>query len=239
MAEAHAQWTNIAASGAFESPRQFMNFVGLDQPPVEPGINDNVGKNRGQLVYCINMVLGAVSRCAWPDDPERAQRGGFVIGSTESGNPICRNPATTHVVPLLQHILSQMRVFNQLWSPDAQSALSPGYQHALDMLDVEKTNLLGLVGYISHSPEAIDHPTKPQSPLERMQHFLTAIHDACYHVLGAASISLGRDLYQLPGLGPAIVGSLLANLEVSSDNVNFFLESFWFFINFRKFQIID
>lgn len=68
--------------------------------------------------------MAVVKRCMWPDDPDRAARGGFVVGTTESGNPICRNPAAPHIVPLLPNLLILIRVFNALWTPEALVLLS-------------------------------------------------------------------------------------------------------------------
>ncbi|KAI4464065.1 exportin 1/5 [Holotrichia oblita] len=167
------------------------------------------GANRSNLVYCVNLLLGAVKRCAWPDDPERATRGGFVVALTESGNPVCRNPAAPHVVPLLPHILSLIRIFNELFTPESQVVLHESYKGCLNMLEVEKANLLGLVGQAADSSET----NSTHVPMERMQRFLTGIHESCYHMMGAVGPSLGRDLYSLPDLGPAIVNSILACLQ--------------------------
>lgn len=210
--EANVHWQNIAAGEVLKSVANFMSFMGLDKPSVPQGMEDNCGNNRSHIVLCVNLLLGIVKRCAWPDDPERAGRGGFVVGLTESGNPVCRNPATPHVVPLLPHLLDLMRIFNELYSPEAQARFSEAFAGCTAMLDVERTNLLGLVG----APVNTDmEATGTQSPLERMQRCLTYLHEACYHMIGAAGPSLGRDLYQLPGLGNAVVGSVLSSLHVS------------------------
>lgn len=82
------------------------------------------GQNRSQILLYVNMFLAVVKRCSWPEDPDRAARGGFVISHTETGNPICRNPAAPHIVPLIPHFMALLKVFNGLWTPDALSALS-------------------------------------------------------------------------------------------------------------------
>lgn len=214
MMEASVHWQNIAASRALKDMTQFMSFMGLDKPPLPPGMEDSCGPNRSHIVLCVNLLLGVVKRCAWPDDPERAGRGGFVVGLTESGNPVCRNPATPHVVPLLPHLLDLMRIFNELYSSEAQARFSEGYAGCMAMLDVERTNLMGLVG----APVNTDvEQSGAQTPQERMQRCLTYLHESCYHMLGAAGPSLGRDLYQLAGLGNAIVESVLSSLHVIPD----------------------
>lgn len=156
--------------------------------------------------------MGTIKRCSWPEDPERATRGGFVVALTESGNPVCRNPAAPHVVPLLPDILSLIRIFNELFTCEAQSLIHESYKGCLGMLETEKSNLLGLIG---HSVGDIGELQTVQSPLERMQRFLFGLHESCYHMIGSMGPSLGRDLYTLPDIGLAIINSVLACLQVS------------------------
>lgn len=89
--------------------------------------------------------------------------------------------------------------------------LFQGYRNAHAMLDVDRHNLLGIV--IPADPLDIHKP--PQTPLNRMQHFLTDVHDTCYHTLGNAFPSLSRDLYRLPHLAESLIITVLSNLEVS------------------------
>lgn len=212
MKDANTQWVAIANAGAFKGASEFMNFVGLSK---EANANEIRGQNRSSLVFCVNLLLGAVKRCAWPDDPERATRGGFVVALTESGNPVCRNPAAPHVIPLLPHVLSLIRIFNELFTMESQSLFNETYKGCLAMPEVEKANLLGLVGHASDNGE----PQVLHSSLERMQRFLTGLHESCYHMIGSVGPSLGRDLYSLPDLGPAVVNSVLVCLQVSRYNI--------------------
>jgi exportin-5 len=177
----------------------------------------------------ITFTPGVIKRCSWPDDPDRASRGGFVVGLTESGNPICRNPATTHVVPLLPHVLSLLRVMNDLWTREAVSMVSEGYKPTYAMLESEKKNLLGI------SPVLVDpmDPVQktPLTTVDRMQQFLFTIFDHSYHLMGAAGPSLGRDLYGLPGIADALISSAFSGLENVPDFrlrpiIRVFLKSF-------------
>lgn len=213
MREANVKWLEIANIGAFKGAVEFMAFVGLNKPAAVPNTDDPCGQNRSNLVFCVNLLLGAVKRCNWPDDPERATRGGFVVALTESGNPVCRNPSAPHVVPLLPHILSLIKIFNELFTPDAQAILDDSYKSCLGMLEVERANLLGITGHSSDSNEIQNN----QTPAERMQIFLQGLHESCYHLMGSVGPSLGRDLYTLPDLGPAIVNSVLACLQFIPD----------------------
>lgn len=56
-----------------------------------------------------------------------------------------------------------------------------------------------------------------QQPLERMQFFLSMMHDNCYHILGNAGVSLGLQFYQHPHLTDYLVHSSLANLHLVPD----------------------
>ncbi|CAG9856617.1 unnamed protein product [Phyllotreta striolata] len=214
LRDANVQFLDIINAGAFRNATNFISFIGLDKPPVPSNTEDVCGQNRGNIMFCLNLLLGAIKRCAWPDDPERATRGGFVVSLTESGNPVCRNPAAPHVVPLLPHILNLMKIFNELFSPEAQNMIHESYKDCLGMLETERMNLLGLIGHIvgdAGDAQAV------QSPLERMQRFLSGLHETCYHMMGSLGPSLGRDLYNIPELGLAIVNSVLSFIQFIPD----------------------
>lgn len=206
--QSNTHWTSAAA--ALISAREFIRFVGIDKPPVSDALLDPNWSNRTNLMHALNTVLGVVKRCSWPDDPDRASRGGFVVGFTESGNPIYRNPATPHVVPILPKILCLARIFNDMYNPDVCCHLAEAFKHANNMLDQEKKNLMGL------PPVIIDplDPTqaKEQTTVAKVQTYISTLFDNCYHLLGSAGPSLGRDLYELPGIGTALVNSVFANL---------------------------
>ncbi|XP_053683360.1 exportin-5 [Sabethes cyaneus] len=206
-----ALWMHLAP--IIKNAHTFIDFVGLNKPPVQPGSNvpDPYNVNRGQILYALNLILGVIKRCSWPDDPDRCSRGGFVVALTESGNPICRNPATSHVVPLLPHILALMRVFNELWKPDAMAAVHEYFKSANGMQEHEKKQLLGVSSVLQ---DPLDPSVKrPPTAYERMQTFLSQTFEHCYHMMGAAGPSLGRDLYALPGIADALIGSIFASLE--------------------------
>lgn len=77
-----------------------------------------------QIISCVDVLNAVVKRCVWPDDPDRALRGGFVVARTESWNPIYRNPATPHFLPLLPGLLALLQCFNALSTPQAMALLS-------------------------------------------------------------------------------------------------------------------
>lgn len=207
--EAQVNWLTL--SPVYKSVVDFMSFIGLNKSPVENIESDPCLPNRSKVLDALNSILGVIKRCSWPDDPDRASRGGFVIGFTESGNPICRNPATKHVVPILPHVLALLRVLNELFKPEALNLLSDGYKYVHTMLEHEKKTLMGV------SPVLIDpmDPSVKKIPtaFDKMQLFLTNVFEGCYHMMGSAGPSLGRDLYQLSGIADAVINSSLACLE--------------------------
>uniref|UniRef100_A0A1B6E001 Exportin-5 C-terminal domain-containing protein n=1 Tax=Clastoptera arizonana TaxID=38151 RepID=A0A1B6E001_9HEMI len=208
-----SQWL-VISNQAFNNTQQFMAFIGLDKPPVEPSSDDINGKNRSQIMNCVHLLTAVVKRCAWPDDPDRAMRGGFVVGRTDAGHPIYRNPATPHLLPLLPGLLSLMKVFNALWTPEAMAALSEGYSNAHGLCEAELNNFFLRNNSI---PDQLDLNKPPHTPLYRMQQFLTYVHDSCYHIIGHAFPSLGRDLHELPGLANSLILTILSNIEYIPD----------------------
>lgn len=98
LREANVQFLGIVSAGALKGAAEFISFIGnlmrrhqfflfiqlfcfigLDKPPVPENTVDIYGQNRNSLVFCVNLVLGAIKRCSWPDDPERATRGNNTI----------------------------------------------------------------------------------------------------------------------------------------------------------------
>ncbi|XP_030378650.1 exportin-5 [Scaptodrosophila lebanonensis] len=211
--EKRSEW--LAFGEAFKTALDFQRFVGLDKPPVYPIENDPSLTNRSRILDALHVVLGVVKRCTWPDDPDRAQRGGFVIGCTDLGNPICRNPATKHVVPLLSHLLSLMRVLNELFRPEALAALSEGYRNIHGMLEHEKKLLMGVCA-IPADPLDTTIKSDP-TPFEKMQTFMAMVTEGCYHLMGSAGPSLGRDLYQLVGLADVIISNVFSCIDIIPD----------------------
>lgn len=209
MHEAQILW--IQLTPIFKSAADFICFIGLDKIPPDDIESDINSTNRGKIMDALYIVLGVIKRCTWPDDPDRASRGGFVIGLTESGNPICRNPATPHIIPLLPHILSLLRVLNELFQPNALQLLSDGYKNVHAMLEHEKKVLMGIPPVLT---DPMDPNIKKQpTTLEKMQQFITSIFEGCYHMMGSAGPCLGRDLYQLSGISNALINSTFASLE--------------------------
>lgn len=207
-------WQELAV--VFKSPATLIDYIGLSSKPVEShgsnGTDEIHYKNRSNLLMALNTVLGVIKRCQCPDDPDKSYRGGFIVATTETGNPITRNPAAPHVIPLLQHILALLRCLNELCNPTSIALVHDAFKGANQMLECDKKNILGVV-YVLPDPLDPAQLMKQKSPFDYMQHFLTQLFDNCYHLMGSSGSALGRDLYGLDGLATALANSIFSNLE--------------------------
>lgn len=207
-------WQELAVM--FKSPAALIDYIGLSSKPVESRGNNGTDevhyKNRSTLSMALNTVLGVIKRCQCPDDPDKSYRGGFIVATTDTGNPITRNPAAPHVVPLLQHILALLRCLNELCNPTSIALVHDAFKGANQMLECEKKNILGVV-YAMPDPMDPAQLMKHKSPFDYMQHFLTQLFENCYHLMGSSGSALGRDLYGLDGLASALINSVFSNLE--------------------------
>lgn len=208
-------WQSFAPS--LKSASEFISYVGLaSKPPVLAQLNnvddDVFFKNRQAVQFALNCVLGVIKRCQAPDDPDKAYRGGFIVATTDSGNPIPRNPAALHVIPLLQYILALLKCLNELYSPSSLALFNDSYKGANDMLENEKKVMLGAIFAV---PDPLDpvQLVKTKTPLDYMQQFLSGTFDSSYHLMGSAGNALGRDFYGLDGLATALIGSCFSNLQ--------------------------
>lgn len=207
-------WQDLAL--VFKSPAMIIEYFGLSSKPVDllasNASEDIHFTHRQTLLMALNTVLGVIKRCQCPDDPDKSYRGGFIVATTDSGNPITRNPAAPHVIPLLQHILALLRCLNELWNPSSIALIHDAFKGANQMLENDKKNILGVVYPL---PDPLDPAQlmKQKTPFDYMQQFLSALFENCYHLMGASGQSLGRDLYGLDGLASALINSTFSNLE--------------------------
>ncbi|XP_014204789.1 exportin-5 [Copidosoma floridanum] len=225
IGESSSQFINVGVE-VFKGPIELMRFIGLDRPAIDAGPNDPLVQNRSNLTFYVNTVMCIVKRCSIPDDPDRAARGGFVAAVSESGNPVYRNPATPHILPVIPPLFALLRAMNALFTPAALSVLSDGYKNAHNILESEKMFLIGLT---SNNCDSLAETES--NPLTRMQTFLSTTHDSCYHLLSSACHTIGRELYQVNGLTNALLDSVFSNLESIPDHrlrpiIRVFMKSF-------------
>ncbi len=196
------QWT--AMSLAFNSAQEYLSFIGLDKPPVEPSAEDVHGRNRSELLACTYIFLAVLKRCKASTDPFKG------------------HPAAQHMAPLLFHTLRLARVLNQLWEPEVRNLLSPGYAKAHDMVESEMSSIL-TQGGMSHPglPSSVNQLTlaqKQQTPLERVQNFVGQMHQNVFIILGLFGETLGEQFYSQPGLAVAVAGTSCSGMEHIPDH---------------------
>lgn len=184
------QWT--AMSPAFNSAKEFLSFIGLDRPP--PSIEDIHGRNRSELLATTSVFLAVLKRCRSSIDSLKG------------------HPAAQHLAPLLFDTFRLARVLHQLWEPESQTLLSPGFAKAHDLLESEVINILAQGGMSqSGMPACISQLNgqvqKQQSPVERVQNFLAQIHNNVFVLLGSFGETLGDQFYATPGLAVAVAGT--------------------------------
>ncbi|XP_012578036.1 PREDICTED: exportin-5 isoform X2 [Condylura cristata] len=187
----------------------FIAFVGADGKSCDPGLEDPCGLNRARMSFCVYSILGVVKRTCWPTDLEEAKAGGFVVGYSPSGNPIFRNPCTEQILKLLDNLLALIRTYNTLYAPEMLSKMAEPFTKTLDMLEAEKSVILGLPQPLL---ELNDYPVY-KTVLERMQRFFSTLYENCFHILGKAGPSMQQDFYTVEHLATQLLNSAFVNLN--------------------------
>lgn len=212
---------------AFANAPSLMEAVGLRHALTDSVNEEKWGTNRSNIMICVNLMMAVVKRCTWPDDPDKAARGGFVIHMTKSGNPVYRNPAAPHVVPMLPNFFALLRAMNSLWTPEALACLSEDYRLVYKMTDGERAQLVGssitasspdldLVDSACTASNGSSALSSARAPA-RMQSYISTLHDNSYHILGSMGMSFGWDLYQLPDLATNLINTVFHGLEFIPD----------------------
>ncbi|XP_061424287.1 exportin-5 [Lethenteron reissneri] len=220
-----ALWMEPDMQQALWSTDGFLAYFGLDKSIVPDGMEDIAGLHRGQLVYCMNMMCMLVKRARWPESIEEAQAGGFVVGETPSGGPVYRNACSQFVCKMLENMLTLSRTFHSFWLPEQRAKLNKDYELAFECMESEKHNLLAIPLPLT------EHHKKIRTPLERMQSFITTMHESCYIILGKVGSALGRDFYNIPNVAQLLLDSALSHLDISTEHrlralLKFFLKLF-------------
>ena len=187
----------------YASGQALMAHIGLG---VAAG-NQQVFKNRSDLAFCIQFLLAVSRRTSWPSDAETCRRGGFV-DPFKSG---WRCPGANVCLSVMRQILGLARSFSELWT----CKLSPSQAKALDMLDIERSNVLGIHSRCSSEGPAEETEVKPEvqkSDLQRVQHFVFEQFENLYHLLSQYCVNFGHEFYRQPGLAEGIVSSVLQGM---------------------------
>ncbi|XP_072031376.1 exportin-5-like isoform X2 [Amphiura filiformis] len=202
-------WTADNFKEAISCAESFVGYIGLNHVLLED--NESMGSNRVVLLFCITSITASLKRAEWPNDPKEAEAGGFISSHLANGNPIYKNPSLPHVLPLLENVLIITRTFNNMWSPEIRNAIPAENNKVYDMQEVDKNQILGIT-IASPAPEPFDVQAS-KSQAEKIQGFLVAIHDNCYHILASCCQSLGHEFYAIPGLAAQLISSVFVNLQ--------------------------
>uniref|UniRef100_A0A8C0RHK7 Exportin 5 n=1 Tax=Canis lupus familiaris TaxID=9615 RepID=A0A8C0RHK7_CANLF len=209
MAPVASIWLSEDMHRVLSDVDAFIAYVGADRQSCDPGLDDPCGLNRARMSFCVYSILGVVKRTCWPTDLEEAKAGGFVVGYTPSGNPIFRNPCTEQILKLLDNLLALIRTHNTLYAPEMLAKMAEPFTKALDMLEVEKSAILGLPQPLL---ELNDSPVY-KTVLERMQRFFCTLYENCFHILGKAGPSMQQDFYTVEHLATQLLSSAFVNLN--------------------------
>ncbi|GAB5571551.1 exportin-T isoform X1 [Prionailurus iriomotensis] len=229
MAPVASIWLSEDMHRVLSDVDAFIAYVGADRKSCDPGLEDPCGLNRARMSFCVYSILGVVKRTCWPTDLEEAKAGGFVVGYTPSGNPIFRNPCTEQILklldnllalisdegawlaPLVEHVIPDLEVgtHNTLYAPEMLAKMAEPFTKALDMLEAEKSAILGLPQPLL---ELNDSPVY-KTVLERMQRFFCTLYENCFHILGKAGPSMQQDFYTVEHLATQLLSSAFVNLN--------------------------
>uniref|UniRef100_A0A8C5K7C7 Exportin-5 n=1 Tax=Jaculus jaculus TaxID=51337 RepID=A0A8C5K7C7_JACJA len=209
MAPVVSIWLSEEMCRVLSDVDAFIAYVGADLKGCDPAVEDPCGLNRARMSFCVYSILGVMKRTSWPSDIEEAKAGGFVVGYTPSGNPIFRNPCTEQILKLLDNLLALVRTHNSLYTPEMLTKMTEPFTKALDMLEAEKSAILGLPQPLL---ELNDHPVY-KTILERMQRFFSTLYENCFHILGKAGPSMQQDFYTVEDLATQLLGSAFVNLN--------------------------
>ena len=159
------------------------------------------------------------------------------VPALENGSTIClRNPAGQVGCSVLSHVLVMAKTFNELWTPHSVSRLAPHYAKVLDMLEIEKLNVLGTASSrcSSQGPPGDDsnyHESSLQTAsdvkdkdlknqngklaggdLYKAQCFIYEQFESIYHLLAQYCVNYGHEFYRQPQLSDALLSSVLQGL---------------------------
>jgi len=199
----------------YSSVDAFLSHIGLDRPPVENGANvvDQAGQNRGQVLGLINFLLAVFRRADVPSNKAQVVSGGFQIMA--GGRTVTRNPAGGPMSSVLRNLLILGQTINKLFSPEVKTKLDPGWAKALDILEADKNNVLGLPGSrfnVMSVKTEITYQLRPSEPVTKMQNFITELFENILHLLAHFCTNIGYEFYQQPELVPGLCQSVLSNL---------------------------
>jgi len=226
----------------FRDAESLMAHIGLTCSPGIQGV-ETFQKNRANIAFCIQFLLAVSRRTSCPNDLEKCKAGGFVdplatFKGGEGGNQLIalRCPGAAPCCSVLRQIFMLVKSFCDMWA--FSSKLAPAYAKALDMLDLEKANVLGVSSRsssegpqsngssedqsgaengIQTSSSTADNNSKKTSDLQRVQCFIFEQFENLYHLLAQYCVNFGHEFYRQPGLAEGVVSQALQGLTSVPD----------------------
>ncbi|XP_071963530.1 exportin-5-like isoform X3 [Antedon mediterranea] len=198
-------WNSQEVTLGISTPENFVEFVGLTKYDEQ----DPKGVNRANIIGSVQTIVAVTKRCTWPENEEEAMAGGFIQGTMENGKPIYRSACAPLIAQLLNNVLILTRTMNAIWSRDVQSKVDPAFKQAYEMMECDRLALLGSFSMIS----SCDSQTLKTLP-DKLQSFLTMLHDLCYHTLAGASTCLGYEFYATPNLAKQLLSTTFTSLHL-------------------------
>lgn len=206
FAETRAYWVKVGTELLGTDCTKFAAHVGLLEVPspanMHNGQRETILKNRGELMYCVELTAAILKRCAFSDAKEVA--GG-----------VRQNACAPHVLPTLPYVFALIKTIHSLWSPDAKAKLPIEYAKVHELSEVELKILFGCHMQRTKKDELTS--ATPKSDLARLQTFFTKLYDGCFTILMKACQNLGPSLYEFPNFAPSFVASVFHNLDCIPD----------------------
>ena len=154
-----------------------------------------------------------------------------MVPLADNGAVFLRNPAGHVGCSVLRQVLILAKTFNDLWAPQSMAKFAPAYAKVLDMLEIEKLNVLGTTtssrcssqgppGDDSNYSESGIIVTKDQaskggklSDIYKAQCFIYEQFESIYHLLAQYCVNFGHEFYRQPQLAEFVVSSVLQGLQ--------------------------
>lgn len=213
FAEVKDYWNKLSQD-VFNDYSKFCTFVGLHKAPSDD--EDLHFKNRGELIYCVDIIVALVKRSSWPESKDVAAKGGFLIGY-EGDQAIFKNPATPHLLEALPGVFSLIKIFHCMWTAEGKSKIHSAYEKVHDLSELELKILFGAhISQKQHQEFSLLDPL-PSSSFVKMQNFLIGLYESCFTVITKTCQNLGYDFYQLPNFAPSFAASVFCHLDTIPD----------------------
>ncbi|XP_071797679.1 exportin-5-like [Asterias amurensis] len=208
------KWMADTLKNVLSNEMLFLEYIGLAKRGMSHVQEDQEGANRATILTCLATMMAVMKRSKWPDDPQEALVGGFHVRSVSSAGIMYRNPCFCHVLPMLDNVLSLLRIMNAIWASGVRATVPADYVKVFDIPENDKNAVLGLV---QPSSDNYELPAN-RSPIEKIQGFLSTAQENCCHVLACAFDNMGYELYVSDDFIKQLLDSIFVMISHASNN---------------------